>query len=170
MKPDWDKLMEEFKGDATKLVADVDCTAEGQELCEMHGIEGFPTLRYGDPSMLEDYNGGRDYESLKAFADENLKPMCSPINLDICDDDQKAQIKKYMEMGLEALTKLVEGEEEKIQENEKWMEEEIEKLQARYEEIMEEKNAKDKVIKDSGLGMMKASMVAMAQQSGSDEL
>lgn len=162
--------MEEFKGDATKLVADVDCTAEGQELCEMHGIEGFPTLRYGDPSMLEDYNGGRDYESLKAFADENLKPMCSPINLDICDDDQKAQIKKYMEMGLEALTKLVEGEEEKIQENEKWMEEEIEKLQARYEEIMEEKNAKDKVIKDSGLGMMKASMVAMAQQSGSDEL
>jgi len=162
--------MEDFKGDATRLVADVDCTADGEELCQMHGIEGFPTLKYGDPSMLEDYGGGRDYESLKAFADENLKPMCSPMNIDICDDEQKAAIKKYTDMGLEALTRLVEAEEEKLHENDAWMESEIEKLQERYEEVMKEKDEKDKVITDSGLGMMKASMIALAQEKGSDEL
>lgn len=170
MKPDWDKLIEDFKGDATKLVADVDCTAEGEELCQIHGIQGFPTLKYGDPSMLEDYEGGRDYESLKAFADENLKPMCSPMNIDLCDDEQKATIKKYTDMGLDKLTELVEAEEEKLHKNEAWVQEEIEKLQAKYEEIMKEKDAKDKAIKDAGLGLMKASMISLAEKAGSDEL
>mmetsp|Transcript_26121 Transcript_26121/g.39532 ORF Transcript_26121/g.39532 Transcript_26121/m.39532 type:complete len:171 (-) Transcript_26121:441-953(-) len=170
MKPDWDKLIEDFKGDATKLVADVDCTAEGEELCQIHGIEGFPTLKYGDPSMLEDYEGGRDYESLKAFADENLKPMCSPMNIDLCDDEQKAAIKKYTDMGLDTLTELVQAEEEKLHENEMWVQQEVEKLQAKYEEIMKEKDVKDKAIKDAGLGLMKASMISLAEKAGSDEL
>ena len=36
LKPDWDKLMDEFNGSPGSLVADVDCTAEGQSLCEKH--------------------------------------------------------------------------------------------------------------------------------------
>ena len=40
MKPDWDKLMDAFKDNPTQLVADVDCTAEGEPLCETHGIQG----------------------------------------------------------------------------------------------------------------------------------
>ena len=41
MKPDWDKLMTEFDGHATTLVADVDCTAAGQSLCEKVGVRGY---------------------------------------------------------------------------------------------------------------------------------
>jgi hypothetical protein len=55
------------------MVADVDCTAEGEPLCQEFGIQGFPTLKWGDPSDLQDYNGGRSYEDLKQFADMNLK-------------------------------------------------------------------------------------------------
>ena len=55
MKPDWDKLMEEFADSATQLVADVDCTAEGKPLCDAHGVKGFPTIKWGDPSDLQDY-------------------------------------------------------------------------------------------------------------------
>jgi len=38
MKPDWDKLMEEFADSPTQLIADVDCTADGKSLCEANGI------------------------------------------------------------------------------------------------------------------------------------
>jgi thiol-disulfide isomerase/thioredoxin len=73
IKPDWDKLIADFEGSPDKLVADVDCTAEGEPLCTEFGIQGFPTLKWGDPSDLQDYNGGRSYDDLKQFADENLK-------------------------------------------------------------------------------------------------
>ena len=44
MKPDWDKLMEEFNSSDNQLIADVDCTGDGQPLCE--GVQGFPTLKW----------------------------------------------------------------------------------------------------------------------------
>jgi len=44
MKPDWDALMAEYEGNPTSLVADVDCTTEGKDLCEEVGIQGFPTI------------------------------------------------------------------------------------------------------------------------------
>merc|ERR1711920_1171086 len=91
-KPDWDKLMEEFKDHKTALIADVDCTAEGKSLCETVGVQGFPTIKWGDPNALEDYNGERTYDALKKFAKENLKPLCGPANLDLCSDEKKAEI------------------------------------------------------------------------------
>lgn len=166
--------MADFEGDATKLVADVDCTTDdGQALCEQHGIEGFPTLKWGDPMALEDYNGGRDYEELKAFADENLKPMCSPANIDLCDDDQKATIEKFQAMSTEDLSAAVEEATTKLSENEEFLMAEIEKLQEKYESLMKEKEEKDKAItKDSGLGYMKAVLATKVEASkgGSDEL
>ena len=115
MKPDWDKLMEEFAGRDTQLVGDVDCTAEGKPICDSNDVKGFPTIKYGDPADLQDYQGGRDFDSLKAFADENLKPMCGPAHIDLCDDEKKTEIETFMAMSdedLEAkivsLTKLVE--------------------------------------------------------------
>lgn len=41
MKPDWDKLMDAFADSETQLIADVDCTAEGKDLCSTHGIRGY---------------------------------------------------------------------------------------------------------------------------------
>ena len=32
-------------GDSGKLVAHVDCTAEGKPLCDANGVKGFPTLK-----------------------------------------------------------------------------------------------------------------------------
>jgi len=73
MKPDWDKLMEEFSGSATQLIGDVDCTADGKPLCDANGVRGYPTIKYGDPSDLQDYQGGRDFDALKKFAEEEKK-------------------------------------------------------------------------------------------------
>jgi hypothetical protein len=98
MKPAWDKLMEEFKGSPTSLVADVDCTAGGKELCEKVGVSGYPTIKYGDPNDLQDYKGARDFEELKKFAEENLGPQCGPNNLDLCSAEVKAKLEKFMTM------------------------------------------------------------------------
>jgi len=103
MKPDWDRLMEEFKDSSTSLVGDVDCTEAGKDLCETHGVKGFPTIKHGDPSDLKDYQGGRDFDSLKKFASENLGPQCGPTNLDLCDEAVKKKIEGYMAMTLDRL-------------------------------------------------------------------
>jgi len=54
MKPAWDKLMKKFADHKSALVADVDCTAEeSKPLCETHGVQGFPSIKWGDPSAME---------------------------------------------------------------------------------------------------------------------
>merc|ERR1719215_575324 len=113
MKPDWDKLMAEYKDHATTLVADVDCTADGKPLCETVGVQGFPTIKYGDPSDLQDYEGGRDFAALKKFADE-LGPLCSPANPDLCSDEKKKQIKQYMDMDPAKLDELISSQESEM--------------------------------------------------------
>merc|ERR1740138_1674299 len=90
--------MKDFEGSTTSLVADVDCTEAGKDLCETQGVGGFPTIKYGDPGDLKDYQGGRDYTELKKFADENLGPTCGPDYMDLCDAKAKDKINKYLAM------------------------------------------------------------------------
>jgi len=169
MKPDWDKLMEEFAGSPTQLVADVDCTADGKPLCESNGVRGYPTIKWGDPSALEDYQGGRDFNSLKAFADENLKPVCSPSNIDLCDDDKKAEIEKLQAMSAADLDAAIAGEEKKLSEAEEEFKAEVQKLQNKYQELMKEKEEKEAAVKAAGLGLMKAVKASKAKEA-KDEL
>jgi len=169
MKPDWDKLMDLYKGHATALVADVDCTADGKDLCGTMGIQGYPTLKYGDPSDLQDYKGGRDFESLKKFAENNLKPMCSPSNIDLCDDAKKAQIEKYQGMDADALGTAIEAEEKKLKDAEDNFKAEVQKLQSTYERLMAEKEETINAVKQSGLGLMKSVKNAKVK-AGNDEL
>jgi hypothetical protein len=110
--------MEEFKDSPTQLIADVDCTADGKALCDENGVRGYPTLKYGDPSDLQDYQGGRSLDDLKKFAAENLKPLCSVKNIDLCDATKKAQIEKYLAMPEAELKATVEAEEKKIEDAE----------------------------------------------------
>lgn len=114
MKPDWDKLIDQFKDSKTALVADVDCTADGKSLCEKNGVSGYPTIKHGDPGNLQDYQGGRDLAALKKFAEENLGPTCGPDNLDLCDADGKAQIKKFMKWDIDELEMSIEEGDEKL--------------------------------------------------------
>jgi len=168
MKPAWDKLMKEFKDSKTALVADVDCTAEGKPLCDANGVQGFPTIKYGDPNALEKYEGGRDFDSLKKFADENLKPMCSPVNMDLCDDDQKAELNKLLEMDLDDLKTKIEEGEKKIEEAEETFKTELQKLQDAYQKLTKDKEDTIAGVKSSGLGQMK-SVLAHRNNAASDE-
>merc|ERR1712137_1107588 len=108
MKPAWDRLMDDFKGSPTSLIADVDCTESGKDLCEKHNVQGFPTIKYGDPDDLKDYEGGRDYDGLKQFAASSLGPQCGPgENIGLCSDKVKAKIEKYLKMSVSELSEKI---------------------------------------------------------------
>ena len=156
MKPAWDKLMAEFKDSKEVLIGDADCTAGGKALCEEVGVQGYPTIKYGDPSALEDYQGGRDFDSLKKHADTKLKPSCSPSNLHLCDDAKKAEIEKLQAMSAGDLDKSIAEKEKEISAAEATFKSEVEKLQASYKKLQEDKENSIKAVKDSGLGLMKA--------------
>ena len=103
MKPDWDKLIGEFKDHPTIGIFDVDCTSNGgTNLCSANGVGGYPTIKYGDPNNLEDYSGGRDYDALKAHAD-GLKPVCSPSQREHCTAEQIAEIEGLLAKGADGL-------------------------------------------------------------------
>mmetsp|Transcript_65860 Transcript_65860/g.175100 ORF Transcript_65860/g.175100 Transcript_65860/m.175100 type:complete len:174 (-) Transcript_65860:97-618(-) len=160
MKPDWDKLMKNWnKGERAKtsLIADVDCTDEkAKPLCETHGVRGFPTIKWGDPSSLETYEGGREYKDLKKFAKENLKPMCSPVNIDLCDDAKKAEIAKFQAMTPEELTAAIDEKKAAMKAAGETFDAEVKKLQETYEKLQKDKEESIKAVKESGLGLMQA--------------
>ena len=171
MKPDWDKLMEEYKDSETQLIADADCTADGKPICDQNGVKGFPTLKYGDPNDLQDYQGARSYDALKKFIDNELKPTCSPNNLDLCDDDKKKEIESLMGLDDAALDAKIAEEEKKIEEAEKTFKAGVEELQETYQKLMSTKEETEAAVKAAGLGLMKSVSAAKKKAAaGSDEL
>jgi hypothetical protein len=156
MKPAWDKLSAEFKDSKTAVIADVDCTAGGQSLCNEVGVRGYPTIKHGDPNNLEDYKGGRDFDSLKKFAEENLGPQCGPANLDLCDADKKALIEKFQQMSEADLASAITEKEESMTKLESDFKAFVEGLQKQYTEASEKKEKDVAEAKESGLGLMKS--------------
>jgi hypothetical protein len=168
MKPAWDKLMKEFKNSKSTLIADVDCTAGGQKLCETVGVRGYPTIKHGDPNSLEDYNGGRDFAAMKKFA-EGLKPSCSPFNLEICSGEEKTKIEELMKLPAADLTSKIKAEEAKLTEAEETFKAEVEKLQKKYESLSKEKDDTIAKVKADGLGLMKAVEAKKGKDGDSDK-
>jgi len=163
--------MREFDESETALVADVDCTADGKELCTKVGVKGYPTLKYGDPNNLEDYKGGRDYDDLLTFAKENLGPTCGPENMDLCDADQKAKIVALQAKGLETLEAEIKELDDSIKNAEEHFETELKKLQTTYEQLQKDKDAAVEAAKGKDLGLMKTVRTHLQAKAGKhDEL
>ena len=97
MKPAWDQLGDEFAGSSSVLIGDVDCTSDGEELCTKYEVRGYPTIKYfrdGD-TVGEDYQGGRDFDSLKSFVEETLEAKCDVKDpTKNCSDKEKTYIEK----------------------------------------------------------------------------
>jgi len=154
--------MADYAGDAKTLIADVDCTAEGKPLCDANGVKGFPTIKHGDPSALEDYQGGRDLASLTKFA-EGLKPMCSPAALELCDDEQKAKIETVQAMTEEELDAAIAAADKLAADAEETFKTEVDKLQATYKQLSDDKEATLEEVKESGVGLLKSVKAAKAK-------
>ena len=170
MKPTWDKLAEEFNSGSKVLVADVDCTAGGKDLCETYGVQGFPTIKYFNPpdEEGEDYEGGRGFDELKAFA-EKLGPGCSASTIENCTEEQKAEIAEVQKMAPEKISEEIETIKKTIKDAEEAHEKLLEGLQAQYEKSnkgVEELKATSK----PRLKLLKAASAPAGGAGGKDEV
>lgn len=125
----------------------------------------YPTIKYGDPSDLQDYKGGRSLKDFQKFASENLGPVCGPNNLDLCDDAKKAEIQKLQAMSAADLDAKIKEKEEEQKTAEKTFTDEVDKLQKRYQALQKEKEDALEAIKASGLGLMKSVKAAAAKKA-----
>lgn len=160
--------MKEYKDNENILIADVDCTAAGKPLCDSNGVRGFPTIKYGDPDDLQDYQGGRDLKSLQEHAKTKLGPQCGPKNMDLCDADQKAKIEEVMAMSDDDIAKAIAKGEKDMADAEKTFKSEVEKLQKKYEQLSKEKDDTIENVKKSGLSVYK--QVKAFKSTAKDEL
>jgi len=73
LAPVYEELAGKFAGSTKVSIAKVDADAE-KSLGKRFGIKGFPTIKYfdGKSETPEDYNGGRDLESLTKFISEKV--------------------------------------------------------------------------------------------------
>jgi len=108
MKPDWDRLMADFEGSSSVVVADVDCTSDGgKEVCSDNGVTGYPTIMYWLDGKEEKYQGGRDYDSLKKFVEDTLEGGCDVDAEDSCDAKEVKYMNKMKGKGKDAVTKQI---------------------------------------------------------------
>jgi len=168
MKPAWEKLGSEYTDSKTTLIADVDCTSdEAKATCSKYGVRGYPTIKYftGSPQG-EDYKGGRDFASLKKFAEESLGPSCGPDNLELCDDEQKKAIEAIVALSADEVDAQIKEGEEALKAADKELEEIVKGLQSQYEAATKKKEATEAEWnkKLSPLRQVKASAGAAAQE------
>lgn len=98
-------------------IGDVDCTDDtSKDLCDKYSVQGYPTIKYfvdGDTTG-KDYQGGRDFDTLKAHVEEHLQVHCDVTDPgEGCSDKEKAYIEKMKDKTaeerlaqLERLTKM----------------------------------------------------------------
>lgn len=123
-------------------IADVDCTVH-QELCGRFDVRGYPTIkafkRDGEPKG-EDYNGGRDFESLKQFVDSSLNegPACSLDNKAECDEASLAILEESERMTKGGRAERISEIEAEIAEKKEASEDDIDTDEDAAEEIKKE--------------------------------
>lgn len=165
MAEDWEKLAADYEGNDHILIAQVDCTDEagGAELCQELEVESFPTLLYGDPLELNTYDDDRDYQALSEFAMKNLRPRCSAVKLDFCNDQQKALIKELSTLSWEELEERMQSVNELFEIEEKRFQEEVAGIEKLITDVEERENGV--------LALMKQVQIFLQnQKKGDDEL
>ncbi|KAJ1450842.1 thioredoxin-like protein, partial [Pelagophyceae sp. CCMP2097] len=148
LAPAWEELATAFAGDALKLIAEVDCDAS-KDLCEKHGVSGFPSLKYGAPHDLREYDGGRETEDLVKFATDDLVAACSIMNLDACDAATKLRIAGWQAAKAKDLAALIAAGDADIAAATAHYTAEFDKLKATYQAFDKTKLEKiDAAMKD----------------------
>lgn len=167
-----ERLAKEWDGDEVGLIAEVDCTGDTKPLCDSKGVFKFPTIKYGDPASLEVYDGARNYDDLLAFSKANLTPLCTPSNIEVCDDEKKKIIQEYQHLTWGEIQDRIKEEQTKLQTLTKEFDNAAQKLQDDYQALVDAKEKKIAEIRSSDLRLLQSIQKAKAKgvTPGKDEL
>jgi len=163
--------MDAFKDSTSTVVAKVDCKGAGRYICRMQNVDGFPTIKYGNPDNLQEYDefAPRDFETLKKFADENLGPFCSPWFIDLCDADKRKTIEQLQGMSSSELDAAI-GKQLAEMEKPKAALLEYGKIFANNYQESWSKNKKDVEAIENSLRLMQKVQKRIISTSSSEEL
>lgn len=92
MKPDWDKLADEAH--PSVFIADVNCL-NYYNLCQEYGVHRYPTIKVYKDGVETPYNGGKSYEELSTFVDENLAVKCDVSQPSTCSEKSQKYFEKW---------------------------------------------------------------------------
>jgi len=108
MKPAWDQLGGDYAASSSVVVGDADCTIE-KSVCEKFEVRGYPTVKYFKDGDVKgaDYSGGRDYDSLKKFVEDELEVKCSIDDIESCSDKAKKFVDTMKAKGAAEITKQI---------------------------------------------------------------
>merc|ERR1712032_293957 len=143
----WDELSTK-SGEV--VVAKLDCNDEAHTvICEERfNVEGFPTLKFFTPTgspLGTDYNGGRDLAALEKFiTGDLLEPTCDAAHLDLCSEEDRADLKAMLSTSDAALQELQATYKKAVGDSNKKLNALLEELQKQFEEA----EAADKAIKE----------------------
>ena len=128
--------------DKNTLIGSIDCNAN-IDLCTRFHIIGLPTILYGDASLrgiyLEEYRGDKTFTELRTFAEHELKPMCNPGRLDVCNSTTRKDMEMYMAMSYDELTAKINGMENVQNEKIQSFTNEFDTMKKEYDKMVAEK-------------------------------
>jgi len=164
-------LSKEWESHPIGLVAEVCCDSEdGEEICEIFEVSGYPSVYYGDPDSPEIYNGKLDHESLSKFAKDNLSSLpCSLKNLVACDDATRKLTRDLQGKTMEELERMEERVLNLVDQEQKKFDKFALEMQKKYEEMANAFNAKiDKLRAESGFKWIQQELMERERQNNED--
>jgi len=113
--PDFEKLRKEYADTPNVMVAMIDCTGGGQGTCGEHQVQGYPSIKTIVDGRMTDYNGGRDFNSMKREIETkcNPRPACSLESKEACSPEARTILEESEKMSkAERSAKIKEVEQE----------------------------------------------------------
>lgn len=201
----WQHLMYSYSSlkafSDTVLLASIDCSDAGKSLCDKRGMTSFPVekesdipIRWGDPNMLDEYTGRKDFHSLRVFVGKTLKTRCSAFHPEVCEQDpeQKLVLERFRKQDekelkekakrLELLNLKMEVEYARelndLKKKQEWLkhapqshfEQESRKLSELLFRLRAEKRERFKRLETEGLGLMKSVLAYKAAVEGNGKI
>lgn len=136
---DWDRMAKEWVDHEQGLVGAFDCSKE-IKFCDELKITGLPTLFYGEPAsrgiLLQEYRGDKTYSDLSKFAHATIaKPICSPMNLDACDEKHRRQMAYFLSLGTWELGAVINDQRDAIQLAKDKFQAEFDAMQSEFDQV-----------------------------------
>lgn len=83
LKPEYAKAAEELKiNDPPVMMAKVDCTEAGKDICSKHSVSGYPTLKiFRNGELSQEYNGPRDAAGIVKYMKAQVGPSSKELSI-----------------------------------------------------------------------------------------
>ena len=133
-------MWDEFAEQTEVLVGKVDCTVHN-ELCQQHGVQGYPTLKYSNGFGINNYENGRDLQSLLKFVEDNLQNTCLDDH-NLCTEEEAKELEEYKKLSMGDIHTRLDNNEAEKESAEILFKGHVQKLQDKYTTLQKEKNEK----------------------------